>query len=102
MKQHGRLVMRLDSVEDRLSGVVAMAGRAGGSVPAMPVVGAASGLAVGSPLDDFTLPDLDGNPVSLASLCGKRVLLVNWSNHCGFCSMIAPDLAAAQEELKSR
>ena len=33
-------------------------------------------LAVGTPAPDFTLPDQDGNQVSLASLRGKNVVLV--------------------------
>lgn len=30
---------------------------------------------IGAPLPDFTLPDLDGNPVTLSQLRGHRVLL---------------------------
>ena len=33
----------------------------------------------GDELDDFTLPDLDGDERSLSDFRGKRVLLVNWS-----------------------
>ena len=28
----------------------------------------------------------------VGTLAGRRVLLVNWSPHCGFCAEIAPDL----------
>src|SRR5216684_295710 len=40
-------------------------------------------LVVGDVLDDFTLPDLDGNDVALSSFRGRQVLLVNWSPGCG-------------------
>ena len=49
---------------------------------------------VGDELDDFTLPDLDGNQCALADFRGRRVLLVNWSPGCGFCVKIAAELGA--------
>jgi peroxiredoxin len=51
-------------------------------------------LEVGAELDDFTLPDLDGNEVALSSFRGRRVLLVNWSPGCGFCVTIASTLGS--------
>ena len=33
------------------------------------------GLAIGDAAPDFTLPDQDGNPVSLSSLRGQRVVI---------------------------
>jgi peroxiredoxin len=35
-----------------------------------------------------------------ARLCGKRVLLVHWSPQCGFCDLIAPELAKLEPELQ--
>jgi peroxiredoxin len=29
---------------------------------------------------DFTLPDVDGNPVSLSNFRGKKVLLASWAS----------------------
>jgi hypothetical protein len=49
-------------------------------------------LEVGDELDDFTLPDLEGNSVSLSNFRGRQVLLVNWSPGCGFCVKIAAAL----------
>jgi peroxiredoxin len=51
-------------------------------------------LEVGDELADFTLPDLDGVERSLSDSRGARTLLVNWSPTCGFCVMIAEELAA--------
>lgn len=42
-------------------------------------------LAIGTPLPDFTLPDMDGKPVNLAELAAKRPLLVMVvCNHCPY------------------
>jgi peroxiredoxin len=49
---------------------------------------------VGAELDDFTLTDLDDNERSLSEFRGRRTLLVNWSPACGFCVVIASELAA--------
>jgi peroxiredoxin len=48
----------------------------------------------GNEVEDFTLPDLSGTERSLSDFRGKRVLLVNWGPSCGFCVMIADELAA--------
>lgn len=46
---------------------------------------------------DFTLPDLDGQPQSLAQFRGKRVLLNFWATWCHPCLEEMPALAAAQK-----
>ncbi len=35
---------------------------------------------VGDPAPEFTLPSLDGQPVSLSSYRGKRVILFMWAS----------------------
>jgi peroxiredoxin len=98
-KQHGRLLLRIDALERRLP------------MPAAPAVPSASngqharapapGLPVGAAVSAFSLGDLDGHPVTLAGFKGRRVLLVHWSPSCGYCELIAPELAAIQEKLST-
>jgi peroxiredoxin/predicted Fe-S protein YdhL (DUF1289 family) len=87
IKQQGRLLLRLDGIEQHL-GILA---------PAMP-----AGLAVGKPFPAFKLPDLDGKEVALEAFLGRRVLLVNWSPQCGFCVRIAPILANLQPAFQAQ
>jgi peroxiredoxin len=89
VKQQGRLVLRLDEVERLL----AQAGI--GAAAAQP-----AGLEVGTEVAPFRLPDLDGNDVALEDFRGKRVLLVHWSPGCGFCDMIAEELAGLDADLR--
>jgi peroxiredoxin len=51
------------------------------------------GLRAGTPAPAFELPDLNGNPVSLAAFRGQRVLLVFSDPNCGPCTALAPELA---------
>lgn len=59
-----------------------------------------SGVEVGEPIPPFKLPDAEGQEVGVADLRGRQVLLVNWSPRCGFCTRIAPALAALQPDLR--
>ena len=56
------------------------------SAPGMEGPAENEGLPVGIPAPDFTLPDADGNPVSLSDFRGKNVVLVfyplDWSPAC--------------------
>lgn len=87
LKQKGRILLRLDALE---------------KASAAPVPGEPEGLEVGTEFPLFSLPDLSGNPASLQQFRGKRVLLVHWNAECGFCDLIAHDLARAQPELERR
>ncbi|MFO1433547.1 MAG: TlpA disulfide reductase family protein [Candidatus Competibacteraceae bacterium] len=86
IKQQGRLLLRLDGIEQRL-GMRAPAG-----APAQP-----AGLAVGTAFAPFKLPDLTGKEVALEDFRGRQVLLINWSPQCGFCARIAQELAGLRE-----
>lgn len=87
VKQQGRMLLRIDELERTL----ATAMGASANVPVGPPVG--------STLDAFTATDLDGRVVSLADLAGRKALLVNWSATCGYCEMVAPELAGLAPDL---
>ena len=53
---------------------------------------ARDGLAAGQRAPDFTLPDLEGQPVSLADFQGVPLLLVFGSPNCAPCRTLIPDL----------
>ena len=48
---------------------------------------------------DFTVYDLNGNPVKLSDYRGKPVVLNFWSSRCGPCLMEMPDFQEAYEDL---
>ncbi len=49
---------------------------------------------------DFTLSDLEGNPISLNKLKGKVVLLNFWGTWCGPCREEIPDFIKLAEKYK--
>jgi len=59
-----------------------------GSAPTQPVAPP-----IGVPAPAFTLPDLQGKPVSLADFRGRSTLLF-WNPNCGFCQRMLDDLKA--------
>lgn len=51
---------------------------------------------------DFTLSDLNGNPVSLSSFKGKPVLVEFWATWCPPCRVSLPEVNALYERYKGR
>src|SRR6266540_1745528 len=94
IKQQGRILMRLDDLER-------LAGTAGKDAPDRRQ-SEPEGLAPGTPVAPFSLPDLSGRVVPLEEFRGKQVLLVYWNPECGFCDLIAPDLARLESNLQKR
>lgn len=98
IKQQGRLLLRLDGLEEILTRRQALPAPTmgnGNTPPAQP-----QGLPVGSAMVPLRLPDLTGKEVALEDFSGKRVLLTHWSPSCGFCHQIAPELAKLQRDLR--
>jgi peroxiredoxin len=60
-----------------------------------------SGTAAGRPAPDLSLPDLDGNDVSLAEMRGKIVLLNFWATWCGACRSEMPSLEGLYRDFRS-
>jgi peroxiredoxin/uncharacterized membrane protein YphA (DoxX/SURF4 family) len=53
---------------------------------------------IGESAPDFTLPDLNGETVSLADFRGQRTLVLFWNPDCGFCEQMLADLKAWEAE----
>jgi peroxiredoxin len=86
VRQNGRILIKLEDLERKLGSP--------GLAPAQPVgEGGEQGLAIGTPAPEFTLPDLDGRPHSLAEFRGKKVLLAFFGPRCGYCHDMLPELA---------
>lgn len=100
VKQQGRLLLRLDALGQRQEELAPGPG-ANGFAPATEQ-GQPAGLPVGTPIAPFALPDLEGRSVGLSNLAGNPALLIHWSTQCGFCDMIAPNLARLQPALQTQ
>jgi peroxiredoxin len=86
VRQNGRLLVRLESIENRLPA------RAGKKQPD------AGGLPIGTLVPDFELPDLAGVGYKLSEFRDMNVLLIFFNPNCGFCTKMAPDLALLPAE----
>jgi peroxiredoxin len=87
VRQNGRLLLRLEALEQRLGQIGTAAERAPEPAP-LP------SLPLGSAAPEFALPDLDGNRHALSAFRGRRLLLIFFNPRCGYCTRMAPDLAA--------
>ena len=92
MSQQGRLLLRLEALEARLT-------EAGVTAPPQAAAGMA-GLAVGSPAPSFTLPTLSGETITLQALraLGKPVVLLFSDPGCGPCNALLPEIGRWQQE----
>jgi thioredoxin-related protein len=90
LAQNGRLMLRVEALEEKLGGRT--------EAPSEP------GLAVNSEAPSFSLSGLDGIPVSLEALraFGKPLLLVFAETGCSACEALLPNVARWQREHSDR
>lgn len=95
LRQHGRMLARLDSLETQLGAL--------GLAPT-PALEPAAGLPLGTPAPPFALPDLGGTTRTLPELLapGKPAVLVFSDPDCGPCNALLPDLARWQEQHRGK
>src|ERR1051326_6393697 len=90
VRQNGRILLQLEAMEQRFAQLqAAPLLDPPAAAPAEP-----QGLPIGSPAPSFDLPDLAGARKSLADFRGKKHLVIFFNPRCGFCTRMAPDLAA--------
>ena len=123
LRQNGRILLRLDELEQRLDelefGESGSSRREEAPDEQSEVGGQKSeakqnrfgnrslarsrikrdGLKAGTSAPSFRLPRLDGGELSLEELRGKRVLLVFSDPHCGPCNALAPELERFHQEV---
>lgn len=89
VRQNGRILLRLEALEERLGELRPSSGQAHAPAPAAP-----TGLPVGTIAPEFELLNLAGLKKALSEFQGKRLLLTFFNPRCGFCVQMADDLAA--------
>jgi peroxiredoxin len=89
VRQNGRILLHLESLERRLAEMATAPSPMPVPAPSPPPA-----LPVGSAAPEFELPDLSGSRRALSQFRGSRLLLIFFNPRCGFCTQMAPELAA--------
>jgi peroxiredoxin/uncharacterized membrane protein YphA (DoxX/SURF4 family) len=92
LRQHGRLLLRMDALEARLT--------AGGLAPVPVAPAAMPGLPIGAPAPGFRLTGLYAETLTLEALRapGQPVLLIFTDPHCTACTALVPEVSRWQRE----
>jgi hypothetical protein len=90
LRQHGRLLLRLDTLEETLA--------AQGLVPHPAREGTSDGLPVGTPAPSFALPDLQGEITTLQGMLAPALPLMLVFAHpgCTPCAALLPEISGWQ------
>lgn len=92
IKQHGELMIYQQDLDHRLEVSSFLEGTRVGKEGAQPVGAEMEGLPVGSEAPDFAAKDLEGNERTLADYRGEPFVLTFFSDTCGYCKDLAPDI----------
>jgi len=94
LRQHGRMLLRIEALEQARSATAHVHGPALSPPPAAGASSTPPGLPVGTPLPAFSLKDLAGNRITNATLrtLARPVLLLSSDPNCGPCTSMQPDL----------
>jgi len=94
LRQNGRILLRLEAIEDRLSLWELERDPSGNGKSKSRTRSRLNrdGLKAGTVAPDFRLPRVDGGELSLDEFRGRRVLLVFSDPECGPCNQLAPEL----------
>jgi len=92
LRQNGRLLLRIEALEAKLT--------SGGTALAAALAQPAAGLAIGTSAPDFRLSGLYGKTITLAALraFGKPVLLIFSDSGCGPCNALLPAVGRWQRD----
>jgi peroxiredoxin/uncharacterized membrane protein YphA (DoxX/SURF4 family) len=98
LRQQGRLLLRIEALEAQLSsnGKPVQSAIPGSSTSANPEVG----LPMDTPAPAFSLPDLNGETITLDALreLGKPIILIFSDPGCGPCTALLPEAARWQRD----
>jgi peroxiredoxin len=94
VREHRHLTRRLDLLEQEPKG-----GSGAHPAPGSSVNAGVGELRLPNYLPSFRFSDLHGESVGLDEFVGRKVLLIHWNPHCGFCELIAPELGRVATDL---
>jgi peroxiredoxin len=105
LRQNGRMLVRLEAIQDSIEQIVEAVGSQESPHTARNGKRSLSEskinrdcLPAGTPSPDFRLPRLDGGELSLSEYRGKKVLLVFSDPQCGPCDALMPELEKAYRQ----
>jgi peroxiredoxin len=98
IKQHGDLIIYQQDLDHRLEISSFFEGKRAARDEAQPQGAEMEGLPVGTEAPEFAAKDLEGNDHSLADYRGEPFVLAFFSDTCGYCKDLAPDIGVLPAE----
>lgn len=98
IKQHGELIMYQHDLDHRLEMSSFFEGKRAEREGSSPAGAEEHGLEVGTPAPEFALEDLEGTEKTLESYRGKPFVVAFFSDTCGYCIRMAPQIGRAKSD----